>query len=285
MLISRRADGLQLVTHPDHGRLAGELCRHWGNDQIAAPQPRAALLEAATHHDDGWAELDGRPVFHEPAGRPAHFLEVPLPDTVAPYGRGVDAIYERDRLAGALTSMHWAGLYRMRWGLQGGGPVGHPATSDIVAEQERRWIAGLREAWDGQGRRSLFERDAWHAYEVLQALDFISLALCLLDLDRPTADGADPVPVPATLPHVDQPPGTRLIPSVPVAAAAGTVDLRLTVAAPGRVVLDPFPFDGELTAGVPRRLLADRPHGSEAETAEALHAAASQTVTITVAPA
>lgn len=282
MLINRRPDGLQLVTHPDHGRVAGELCRHWGNDRIAAPVPHAALLDAATHHDDGWAELDGRPAFHEPAERPAHFLEVPLPDTVGPYGRGVDEVYERDRLAGALTSMHWAGLYRMRWGLQGGAPVGHPATADVVAEQERRWIAGLRAGWDGQGRRSLFERDAWHAYEVLQALDFISLALCLLDLDRPSADGGEPILMPTTLPRVDQPAGPRLIPTVPVAAAGAAIDLRLAVVAPRQIAVDPFPFAAELTVELPRRLLVDRPYRSAADSAQAFHAAAVETMTVTV---
>ena len=88
MLISRLKRGLRMITHPDHGRLAGELCRRWGSDGIAAPAPAGALLIAATHHDDGWLELDGK-AFNPEQHRLAHFLELPLEETVGPYGRGV----------------------------------------------------------------------------------------------------------------------------------------------------------------------------------------------------
>src|SRR5579859_2231599 len=99
-----------------------------------------------------------RPAFNSEQGRLAHFLEVPLEETVGPYGRGVDAVYAQDVHAGALVSMHWAGLYRTRWGLQAGGPVPHPLTAEVVAEQERRWVSALREAWGGNGLRSEFEQ-------------------------------------------------------------------------------------------------------------------------------
>ena len=34
MLVTRRQGGLCLITHPEHGRAAGELCRRWGNEQF-----------------------------------------------------------------------------------------------------------------------------------------------------------------------------------------------------------------------------------------------------------
>lgn len=285
MLISRRAGRLQLVTHPDHGVFAGAICEQWGNDRFRMPAPRDALLDAATHHDDGWAELDGRPVFNESEARPAHFLELALPDTVGPYGRGVDSVYARDPLAGALVSMHWAGLYRTRWGLQGGGPVGHPMAAEIVAAQEPRWTAALGEAWGGQGLRSEFEAEVWHAYEVLQALDFISLALCLLDLEQPTAD-AEAVAMPPTLPTIDQPAGGRVVPNVPTAVAGEHVDVTLQVASAGHVTLDPYPLAGprvELT--LPVRELEDRRYASEQEAAAAFGAVAPAGRTVIVQPA
>ncbi|MGH2874554.1 MAG: DUF3891 family protein [Solirubrobacteraceae bacterium] len=285
MLISRRRGRLQLVTHPDHGRLAGELCEQWGNDRFQVPAPGEALLTAAIHHDDGWGELDDRPAFNESQARPAHFLELALPDTAGPYARGVDTIYARDPYAGALVSMHWAGLYRTRWGLQGGAPVGHPLAAEIVAVQERRWTEALRDAWAGHGLRSEFEAATWHAYEVLQALDFISLALSLLDLGQPTED-ADAVAMPPTLPTIDQPPGGRVLPNVPTAAAGEHVDVSLQVTAAGHVTLDPYPLASprvELT--LPARELEDRRFASEHDAAAAFHAAAPEPRTVVVEPA
>jgi Protein of unknown function (DUF3891) len=287
LLLTRRDGRLCLVTHPDHGRLAGDLYRRWGNDRFTRPAAADdALLIAAIHHDDGWQELDGRPAFNSEQGRPAHFLELPLEQTVGPYGRGVDTVYERDPHAGALVSMHWAGLYRTRWGVQGGGPVPHPLAAEVVSEQETRWVAALREAWGGRGPRSEFERDTWHAYEILQALDFLSLALCLLDTERQSGPG-DPVAMPGTLPSVDQPIGARSIPSVPAGAGgAEHVNITLRVSAPHTVTLDPYPFseDGfEVT--VPARGLDDRRYTSDQESAKAYHAAAPEAVTIKLARA
>ena len=137
--------GLCLITHPEHGRVAGELGRRWGNKRFEAPEQSGALVTAATHHDDGWYELDGRPSFNPEQARPAHFLELPLEVTVPPYGRGVDSVYARDRHAGALVSMHWAGLYDTRFGLHGGEPLRHPLAVEVVAEQDHRRVAALRE--------------------------------------------------------------------------------------------------------------------------------------------
>ena len=284
MLVTRRGSVLHLVTHPDHGRLAGDLAARWGNDRFRAPEARPALLRAATHHDDGWAELDDRPAYSEAAQRPAHFLELGLEQTVGPYRRGVDAVYAEDPHAGALVSMHWAGLYSTRWGLQGGAPVGHPLAGEVVAQEERRWVAALRESWGYEGLRSRFEADSWHAYEVLQTLDFLALALSLLDLSQPTRS-EDPVFMPVTLPTVDQPPGARLIPGVPTEVGGEHVELTVRVAAPGRVILDPYPLDApELTVELPGRELEDQPY-SEAEAVDAYHAAPVRVAAITLAAA
>jgi hypothetical protein len=284
VLITRRQGRLCAITHPDHGRLAGELYERWGNERFARPGAAdRALMTAATHHDDGWEELDGQPAWGAEQGRPAHFLELPLEQTVGPYGRGVDTVYERDPHAGALVSMHWAGLYRMRWGLQGGSDVPHPLAGEVVAEHERRWVSALREAWGGRGLRSEFERDTWHAYEILQALDFLSLALCLLDADRPS-DPGEAVAMPGTLPTVDQPTGPRTIPSVPLTGAGDHVDVTLRLSAPHAVVLDPWPFaEPSFDVSMPARWLEDRRYASAEEAARAYHAAAPEPINIALA--
>jgi hypothetical protein len=285
MLITRRQGRLTLVTQPDHGRLAGQLGARWGNEQFATPTPREALLVAATHHDDGWFELDGQPAFNDDAQRPAHFVELPLPQTVGPYGRGVDSVYARDPYGGALVSMHWAGLYSKRWGLQAGGPAPHPLAAELVAEQERRWVAAVREAWDQSGLRSEFEANTWHAYEVLQALDFISLAVCLLDPEQPSG-GREELPMPVTLPHVDQPAGARIVPTVPLAAGGEHRDVKLWVSESGTVMLDPYPFgEQRFQLELPARELEDRRYSSAEEAAAAYHGATVRKLRVTIAAA
>jgi hypothetical protein len=286
VLISRRPDHLQLITHGEHARVAEVLCSHWGNERFGVPAPRDALLLAAAHHDDGWAELDGAPSWNSQAHRPAHFLELPLEVTVGPYGRGVDSVYGLHPLAGALVSMHWAGLYSRRWGLQAGDPVELPLARQVVAEQEPRWAAALREAWGYEGPRSEFEAGAWHAYEVLQALDFISLALCLLDVERPAAGDGEALPMPGTLWQVDQPEGARIVPMVPEHEGGPYVDMRLWVDRPGRVCLDPYPFSSpEFEVELNAAALEDRPFGSASDASAAYRESPRAAISVMIAAA
>ena len=283
MLVTRRRGGLCLITHPEHGRVAGELGRRWGNERFEPPAHQEALVTAATHHDDGWYELDGRPSFNPEHGRPAHFLELPLDVTVPPYGRGVDTVYARDRHAGALVSMHWAGLYHTRFGLHGGEPLGHPLAVEVVVEQDHRRVGALRDAWDGRGRRSEFERQTWYAYELLQALDLMSLALGLVDTAQST--GCDAVSVLQTLARIEQPPGARSIPAVPVAPGGPYVELTLRVTAPGQVALDPYPFSGTgFEIEISARMVEDRRYGTAEEAASAYHAAEPEPIPIRLGP-
>jgi hypothetical protein len=275
VLVTRRGERFTVVTQYDHGALAGVLAEQWGNERFAAPAARVrpALIAAAAHHDDGWRELDDKPEINAEAGRPAHFLELPLERTAPPYGRGVDSVYARDALAGALVGMHWTGLYSGRWGLQSsGGPLPHPLARRIVREQERRRQEALLEAWGYEGPRSEFEAAVWHAYEVLQALDVISLALSLTDPAAPTDPAAEPVQLTGILWAVEQPPGARVLPSVPTAPLGEHLDLTMTVTAPGAATIDPWPFTAdELALELPARVLDAAP--SEAEAVAAFRAA------------
>jgi hypothetical protein len=269
MLISKRGDGFTCVTQYDHGTLAGELAGYWGNDRFAAVGERftAALMLAAAHHDDGWRELDDLPVWNEEAGRPAHFLEVPRERTIPAYGRGVDSVYARDPLAGALVGAHWTGLYSARWGLQsGGGPLTEAAARAVVDAEERRRQEALCQVWGFDGLRSEFEAEAWHAYEVLQALDIISLTLSLIDPADPSPAAVEKPPITATLFPVEQPPGGRILPSVPTGPLGEHLDLAFVVTEPGVATIDPWPFaEPRLELRLPCRVLPADGDGEPAD--------------------
>ncbi len=281
MLVTRRRGRLVLVRQPDHAALAGSLAQHWGNDQFGVPAPREALICAAIHHDDGWLEMDGGPIYNPKARRPAHFTEVPLAESVGPYGRGVESVYARDAHAGALASMHFSGFYTGRWGASGGGPSENPIAQEVVATQEARWIRALREAWGYRGLRSEFDADTWHAYEVLQAVDLLSLALGLMDLEHPIA--GEPVDAGSRLAAIDQPPGSRLVGTVPVRRGGPYTTIAVACPRPGRVELDPYPL-GEPAVEVvlPQYTLEDRAYTTAAQAAAALAASPPRKLRLTI---
>jgi hypothetical protein len=275
MLVSRRGRELLLIEQNEHGRVSGEICAHWGNGVFTRPaRPESAQIAAATH-DDGWREADDAPLFNRDEGRPLHFLEIDMQDHVPLYRRGVERVYRSDLYAGLLVSMHWTGLYRRRWGLQGGGVFVHgrgatPAErlqDEAVDEQERAWITVKRELV-GDVRRSDFEADLWHNYELLQAFDLLSLYLCMANLTR--AD-TEPRPVPETLRAIEQEPGPRVVESVATRTGGDRSSLLLTPAPDDVVIVDPYPFDSpSIDLTVTGRAVPDRRYESEDDVRAAL---------------
>jgi hypothetical protein len=190
----------------------------------------------------------------------------------------------RHQHAGVLVSMHLSGFYTSRWGVGGGAPSDNPLAREVVATQEARWIPALREVWGYRGRRSEFDAHNWHAYEVLQAVDLMSLALCLMDVEQ-TARHA-PIDVAGSLAAIDQAAGPRLITGVPEAAGGPYATLELTVTAPGAVEIEPFPFaEPEVELLIALRELDDRRYAGPDDAAAAYHAAAVRELAVTITAA
>jgi len=208
---------------------------------------------------------------------------VSLADSVDAHRRAIDAVYERYQLAGALSGMHRAGLHSARWG-PGGAPDTDPLAVALVEDEERRWVAAIRHSWDFVGRRSRFEAEVWYAYEVLQAIDLLALAVPMFDLGVPSGT-AELRPMRTTLASIEQPVGPRLIDDAPTRVGGDYVDIRVSVQEPGRVLLRPYPFAArELELEFPVRRLADRRYDAE-ELSAAYEAAAVEPVRFTLAAA
>jgi hypothetical protein len=273
MIISRRDGQLLLVDQVEHARLCGVLARHWGNGEFAAVSPSGPAHAAAEIHDDGWRESDRRPLYNAEQARPLAFLELGRAAHVRMYAAGVEQAYRRSPYAGLLVSMHWTGLYRSRWGMPSDRVEPSPTGPEdaVIDREERRWSKVKHALLENQ-RRSDLEIGLWHNYDLLQAWDLLSLYICLIDLSP--VDEIAPRPVAATLSQIDQEPGPRTIPSVPVSAAGERVELLLTPIEPGAVRLDPWPFDvDELSCAVAARTMPDRPYEDEADATSAFRAA------------
>src|SRR5258708_224162 len=113
MIVCDLADRWQIVMQTDHADLSGEFARRWQQQT-----ERSDSLEvAAERHDDGWAVWEQAPMCDAGRGKPVNFLDVGVPAHLAFYRAGIAAITEQDPYAGLLVSMHGAGIYRGRYGL------------------------------------------------------------------------------------------------------------------------------------------------------------------------
>ena len=162
-------------------------------------------------------------------------------------------------------------------------PVEHPLAREVVAYEDARAAERGRALWEARGGlRSAFQAQLWRDYETLQALDILSLAVCLLDTGVPSDTTVAAPRMSGTLRPLTQPPGGRLVECVPAAPGAHA-ELRLDVVEPGVVAIGPFPFANErVELEIAARRLAEGPH---ADPVAAYHAAETVTTAVVLVPA
>jgi Protein of unknown function (DUF3891) len=169
VIVRDAGDAWQVVLQTDHADLSGAFARAWTEQ---GPN-HASLVVAAERHDDGWAVWEQAPRVDE-RGKPVNFLEVDVRSHLAFYRAGIAAIAEQDADAGVLVSMHGAGIYRQRYGLDAGlaltrAPEVQELVDAFVAEQEATF------GGDPGSRRD--------DYALLQLYDRLSLYFCMRDVE------------------------------------------------------------------------------------------------------
>jgi Protein of unknown function (DUF3891) len=167
VIVRDLGDAWQVVLQTDHADLSGQFAASWSD-------PVSDSLKIATRrHDDGWAVWERAPRI-DGDGRPVNFLDVDVRSHLAFYRAGIAAITEQDSRAGLLVSMHGAGIYRQRYGLDPAlglsrAPEAQAEIDAFVAEQEAKFGGELGEA---RGE-----------YELLQVYDRLSLYFCMRDVE------------------------------------------------------------------------------------------------------
>jgi len=166
MIVRDLDDAWQVVLQTDHADLSAAFARAWS--EPLSP----SLVTAAERHDDGWAVWEQAPRLGAD-GAPVNFLDVDIRSHLAFYRAGIAAITEQDPDAGLLVSMHGAGIYRQRYGLDEA--LGLARAGDakdevlaFVAEQEAKF------GGDPGERRG--------DYDLLQLFDRLSLYFCMRDV-------------------------------------------------------------------------------------------------------
>jgi len=169
MIVRDAGDAWQVVLQTDHADLSGAFARAWKE----RGESHDSLTIAAARHDDGWAVWERSPRVDE-SGKPVNFLEVDVRSHLAFYRAGIAAITEEDEDAGLLVSMHGAGIYRQRYGLD---PALRLTRAPEVQAEVDAFVAEQEEKFGGH------PGDRFDDYALLQVFDRLSLYFCMRDIE------------------------------------------------------------------------------------------------------
>jgi hypothetical protein len=220
MVIHEEEDGVVAVGQPSHAWLSGQLARAWGNGRFGAVWPWEEVCLAAEQHDVGMAEWDVEPELDPASGHPRSFMAMALETHLELWSAAPGRVRTQSRYAALLVCMHGAALYEQR---------------DLAALAPER--AGLV--------RSYLDRQRTLAGELLAELrsDPHTAAAAAADVVARNArlvwtwDSLSLALLLDWAPHeVEQ---------VPTAGDPVTLRVRDATGAPGRLVLEPWPFSAE----------------------------------------
>ncbi len=108
MIVRRLSDRLQLITQPDHARLAGTIMESCV--ALKAEPRRDAILRAVHAHDNGWLEEDESPRLNPETGDILDFVSAPLSVRQAVWPRGVMRL-GTDAWTAGLIAQHAITVY------------------------------------------------------------------------------------------------------------------------------------------------------------------------------
>jgi hypothetical protein len=106
MIVRILPAAIQLITQPDHARLAGEIMAR--SSGLRNHPRRASILHAVAEHDNGWREEDEAPAVD--GGEVVDFVRAPLAVRHRVWPRGVARLKD-DPWAAALVAQHAITVY------------------------------------------------------------------------------------------------------------------------------------------------------------------------------
>jgi hypothetical protein len=238
-----------VVRQTDHQSQCAAAAAQWGNGAFTRIDHWDAVEDAIAMHDAGWASWEAAPQV-DADGRPIDFPDLDRSIHTALARDGVAAAMRRGPRVGLLVSMHCAGLYQSRFGLDG-----LPKPLAELPEPVQAFIIDQEPLQ--QGAKDEIGEDveewAWAAYRLIQACDALSLFLCW----RGLPDGRE-----------------RHLPVVPRAVGDDGVDLLLSPLDERSAACRPFPFEGDhAVLPVPVRVIPDRVYRSDDDLRSALREA------------
>jgi hypothetical protein len=153
-----------LISQVEHARISGELTR-----QLAQAPPHE-VVEAISHHDDGWTDWESAPKLNPEIGGPYSFTEMPLTEALVIWDGSIAAARKFGQLAGFMVAGHF---YKL---LSESENAGQPAAVAWLAAKRKARTAWLDEWLRANPKHTLDE--AKRAQYQLFVADLFSLWLC-----------------------------------------------------------------------------------------------------------
>jgi hypothetical protein len=271
MLRMETEAGWQLITHPDHARLAGDFAAAWGNATFRKPEPRARVLKGIAQRDDGWAARDAHPAITregkpsafsiELVGKYSAFEEIDLEEYLGVRERAVRIIAAEDFYAALLISMHTYNLLTEHADRSTIARENLPLLDRFLENQRQvqselcaALVADATLTADAKADQTIMEH-----FRLLQACDNLSLLSC-----------------------VAYPRRANLLHRLPL-NNGNTSEVQVIPVAERRFRLFPWPFaEGELTFHFPARRVDGKTFASRADLAAAFSAAEVERIPVTL---
>lgn len=163
-----------MVSQVDHAHLSGTMTREW-KDRFPDE-----VVEAITHHDDGWAEWEQEPKLNLEIGGPLSFTEMPLEQALVIWDGSIAAARKIGPLAGFIVAGHFYAL------LSESDHAQQPGAIAWLAAKRKQRTTWLDEWARSNPSHSLDE--AKRAQQQLALADLFSLWLCC---DAPIGEHED----------------------------------------------------------------------------------------------
>jgi hypothetical protein len=181
VIVHELPDGrLWCINQTSHAQQAAELCRHWGNADVAplAPGASGPVLLGVAQHDNGWWEWE-RAAEIRPDGYPMDFVHGPAWSHKLELWRvGVARAFDQHPYAGVLVGYHAALLYDRY--LDSMGDEERRGTKGFIAEQADVRREARRLLAEATSLRAALTDEAVEAHtRLLQFGDTSSLLLCM----------------------------------------------------------------------------------------------------------
>ncbi len=246
-----------LILQIDHSRIAGLLAAHWGNDEVAKPNPYASMVLAAQEHDSGWWDWEIKPTVNE-QGYPSDYI-----GSIKHLGQGVwldlyrhaiERIASRDSYAAFQVSMHGEGLLTQGMGLLPSMPdyTGDSAVQEFIAEQKRLRAGLLEDLLKDQSLREVTsDTHLWTNFKLMEVFDQFAQFVCNRYPFNSQARKNGP---------------TNKLSNVPVPVGSGRPDVTLTVDVRNEndAIVFPYPFDvSPLIVSFQGRLVPNRRYSEQ----------------------
>jgi hypothetical protein len=162
MFVTDLHDGWQVVMQTDHADLSAGFAEQWA-DRSARHD---SLVLATRRHDDGWAVWEQAPLVEPETGKPVN-------SHLAFYRANIASVAAEDAYAGLLVSMHGAGIYRRRYGLDDNLRLTH---QDEVKAQVDAFVEEQEAAYPERiAAAGVTDEVRWADYRLLQVYDWLAI--------------------------------------------------------------------------------------------------------------